>query len=95
MAAIFRHQPSFVASHRSLRCIVARAAVLHPLWGWSRKGNRAVKKQVFVKGRRASLEALLTLDGIVARTVVEGSMTKDAFLEYVLKYVLDHLCSPP
>ena len=30
--------------------------------------------------------ALLTLDGIVAGTVVEGSMTRDLFLEY-LKFV--------
>jgi transposase len=50
-------------------------------YGRSRKGRRAEKKQVFVRGRRTSTEALLTLDGIVAGTVVEGSMTKEHFLE--------------
>jgi transposase len=57
----------------------------------SRKGNIAVKKQVFVRGSRASLEALLTLDGIIARTVAEGSMTKDTFLEYIEFVVVGHL----
>jgi transposase len=52
-------------------------------YGRSQKNRRAEKKQVFVRGRRTSTEALLTLDGIVARTVVEGSMTKELFLEYL------------
>ena len=58
------------------RCIGRR-------YGRSRKNQRAEKKQVFVRGRRTSTEALLSLDGIVAGTVVEGSMTKDLFLEYL------------
>jgi transposase len=52
-------------------------------YGRSRKGTRAEKKQVFVRGRRVSTEALLTLNGIVAGTTVEGSMTKVMFLEYL------------
>ena len=52
-------------------------------FGRSRKGKRAEKKQPFVWGCRTSTEALLTLDGIVAGTVVEGSMTKVKFLEYL------------
>jgi transposase len=52
-------------------------------YGRSRRNTRAQKKQVFVRGRRTSTEALLTLDGIVAGTVVEGSMTRDLFLEYL------------
>lgn len=52
-------------------------------YGRSKKGQRAEKKQVFVRGRRTSTEALLTLDGIVACTVVEGSMTKAMFLDYL------------
>jgi transposase len=61
-------------------------------YGRSRKGKRAEKKQVFVRGRRVSAEALLTLDGIVAGTVVEGSMTKVMFLEYLELNVV-RLCS--
>ncbi|KAF7969547.1 hypothetical protein HWV62_26949 [Athelia sp. TMB] len=52
-------------------------------YGRARKGRRAVKKQVFVRGRRTSTEALLTLDGIVAGTVVEGSMTRAMFLDFL------------
>jgi len=44
--------------------------------GWSKKGRHTQKKQVFIRGRRVSTEALLTLNGIVAGTVVEGSMTR-------------------
>ena len=52
-------------------------------YGRSQKNRHAEKKQVFVRGRRTSTEALLTLDGIVAGTVVEGSMTKELFLGYL------------
>jgi len=58
-------------------------------FGRSRKGKRAEKKQAFVWGCRTSTEALLTLDGIVAGTVVEGSMTKVKFLEY-LEFTVVH-----
>jgi len=52
-------------------------------YGRSRRNTCAQKKQAFVRGRRTSTEALLTLDGIVTGTVVEGSMTKELFLEYL------------
>ncbi|KIJ21613.1 hypothetical protein PAXINDRAFT_65189, partial [Paxillus involutus ATCC 200175] len=52
-------------------------------YGRSQKGHRASKKQVFVRGRRTSTEALLTLDGIVAATVVEGSMTQALYLDWL------------
>jgi len=51
--------------------------------GWSKKGKCAEKKQAFVRGRHTSTEALLTLDSIVAGTVVEGLMMKTGFLEYL------------
>lgn len=57
-------------------------------YGRSRTGTRAEKKQVFVRGRRTSTEALLTLDGIVAGTVVEGSMTQELFLEWLENIVV-------
>jgi transposase len=51
--------------------------------GRSRKGTRAVQKGVFVRGRRFSATGLLTLDGMVSNTVVEGSMNRELFLEYL------------
>jgi hypothetical protein len=38
-----------------------------------------MKKQPFVQGRRTSTTSFLTLEGITASTVVEGSMTKELF----------------
>jgi len=53
--------------------------------GRAKKGKRAVMRGVFVRGRRASGKGLLTLQGIVASTVVEGSMTREKYL-----YFLEH-----
>lgn len=52
-------------------------------YGRLKKGKRMEKSQPFVHGRWTSTEALLTLDGFVAGTVVEGSMTKELFLEWL------------
>ena len=61
------------------------------LRGWSIKGRHAVKKGVFVQGRRFSAEGLLTVDGMVSNTVVEGSMTKNRFQEYLEHSVVHHI----
>ena len=52
-------------------------------YGQSKKGTQASRKQVFVRGRQTSITGLLTMDGMVAGTVVEGSMTKVMFLEFL------------
>jgi hypothetical protein len=52
-------------------------------YGRSSRGKRAHVHQPFVRGCRVSLEALLTLDGIVACIAVEGSTTKKFFLEWL------------
>ena len=41
----------------------------------ARKGKQAVMKGVFVRGRCFSAEGLLTLDGMISSTVVEGSIS--------------------
>jgi transposase len=51
--------------------------------GRSAKGRRAIKKGVFIRGRHFSVEGLLTIDGMISNTVVEGSMMKSMFLEYL------------
>jgi transposase len=53
------------------------------LLGRSMKGTRAVKKGVFIRGRCFSAEGLLTIDGMISNTVVEGSMTRVRFLQYL------------
>ena len=51
-------------------------------YGRSKKGQRAEKAQPFVRGRRTSTVGLLSLDGFVAGTAVEGSLTKESFLQW-------------
>ena len=58
--------------------------------GRSKKGTRAVMRGVFIRGWRVSGEGLLSLDGIVASTVVEGSMTREKFLHF-----LEHSVASP
>jgi hypothetical protein len=52
-------------------------------YGWSKRGRQAKMQQPFVQGRRTSSVGVLTLDGFVAGTAVEGSLTKDVMLEWL------------
>jgi transposase len=64
--------------------------------GRAKRGKRASMRGVFVRGRRVSGEGLLTLDGIVASTVVEGSMTREKFLHFLehgIVSALQHMIS--
>lgn len=49
----------------------------------SRRNRRAAMRGVFLCGRHMSGEGLLTVDGMVASTVVEGSVTREQFLEFL------------
>ena len=48
-------------------------------YGRGNKGRRAQMKQVFVRGQQLSAEGLLTIEGIRASTIVEGSMEREGF----------------
>lgn len=52
-------------------------------YGQSSKGHCANSNLVFVHGCQTTIKALLTLDGIIFATVVEGSMTQTAFLDWL------------
>lgn len=52
-------------------------------YGRSKKGGRAIMKQKFVRGRRYTATALLTTEGIMASRVIEGSMTKELYLDFL------------
>ena len=47
-----------------------------------------MKKQPFVRGQRTSTTSFLTLEGITALTVVEGSMTKELFHTFLEEIVV-------
>jgi hypothetical protein len=51
--------------------------------GRATQNHRAEMKQVFVRGQRLSATALLTIDGVAASTVVEGSMTRVKYIEFL------------
>jgi len=54
------------------------------LWGRSKRGSRVKIHQPFVRKRRFSMLATMALDeGIIASQVVEGSFTRDLFLQYL------------
>ena len=61
--------------------------------GHAKKGHRATMKQRFVHGTHLSATVLLTVDGIVASTVVEGSMNREMYLEFLEYHVVsvEHL----
>jgi transposase len=51
--------------------------------GRARKGQRAVMQQHFIRGHRLSATALLTVNGISVTRVVEGSMTREMYLNFL------------
>ncbi|KAJ6534400.1 hypothetical protein B0H19DRAFT_1324112 [Mycena capillaripes] len=72
-------------------------------YGRAKKGCRTRKKEKFVRGTRLTATGLLTVDGMMANTVVEGSMKRADYLEfiehevmrqprmpYALRYSVDH-----
>ena len=60
----------------------------HRKLGRARVGQRAEFEDVFVRGKRVSALGLLTLDGMAAKTVREGSFTREAFLEFFTEEVV-------
>lgn len=56
--------------------------------GRAKKGRRAKRRQVFVRGHRLSGTGLLTIDGMVTSTVVQGTMTTESFCEFLEENVV-------
>lgn len=56
--------------------------------GRAKKGRRAKRRQVFVRGHRLSGTGLLTIDGMVTSTVVQGSMTTESFCTFLVENVV-------
>jgi transposase len=56
--------------------------------GWSLTGTRCVQRRCFVRGRRFSILPILTLDGIIAYDIVEGSVTSEQFVRFLRELVV-------
>ena len=58
--------------------------------GWSQRGLRCVQRKCFVRGKRFSILPILTLDGIIAHDIVEGSVASERFVEFLRELVVCH-----
>lgn len=58
------------------------------LYGYSEINSRALKKVVFVRGKRYTLLPALTEQGIIAVDIIEGSCNKQRFKEFVISQVV-------
>jgi hypothetical protein len=57
-------------------------------YGYSLRNTRAGKKTVFVRGKRYTILPALSLDGIIALDIMEGSCDKQRFNEFILNQVV-------
>jgi DDE superfamily endonuclease len=57
-------------------------------YGYSTINQRARKSIVFVRGKRYTILPALSLDGIIAFEILEGSYTKDKFHDFILDQVV-------
>jgi len=56
--------------------------------GWALRGSRCIQRKRFVRGRRLSILPILTLDGIIAYDIIEGSVTSERFLQFLRELVV-------
>jgi len=59
--------------------------------GWSAIGGRPVSRCTFLRGKRYSILPALSSDGIVALEIVDGSVNKERFLQFLH----DQVVRPP
>lgn len=57
-------------------------------YGYSLRNTRAVKKNVFVRGKRYTILPALSLDGIIALDIIEGSCDKHRFNQFIMNQVV-------
>lgn len=51
--------------------------------GWAEMGRACVRRDTFIRGQRYSILPALTVDGIIALDIFEGSVTKERFIEFL------------
>lgn len=57
-------------------------------YGYSLKNTFATKKNVFIRRMRYTILPALSLQGIIAVDIMEGSCTKEKFKEFVISNVV-------
>jgi transposase len=56
--------------------------------GWARQGAQCVQRKCFVRGTRYSILPIMSLDGIIAHDIIEGSVTSEKFVEFLRELVV-------
>jgi hypothetical protein len=56
--------------------------------GYSPAGVPCVERTVWVRNQRISVTPLLTLDGIIAYELFDGSVTSDRFIQFLREQVV-------
>lgn len=57
-------------------------------YGYAMRNSPAVKKNVFVRGKRYTILPAMSLDGIIALDVMEGSCDKKRFEKFIISQVV-------
>lgn len=57
--------------------------------GWTARGLACVRRATFIRGQRFSLLPALSVDGIIALDLFEGSVTKERFLKFVREQIVN------
>ena len=60
--------------------------------GWASLGHACVRRETFIRGCRFSILAALSVDGIVALDIFEGSVTKDRFISFLKEQIVSIIC---
>ena len=58
--------------------------------GWSAIGGRSVSRCTFLRGKRHSILPALSSDGIIALEIIEGSVNKERYLQFLRDKVVRH-----
>ena len=57
-------------------------------WGWSLKGTWCIQRKCFLRGRQFSILPILTLNGIIAYDIIEGSVTSERLVQFLQELVV-------
>lgn len=60
-------------------------------YGRAAKGTPCIQRQCFIRGIRYTILPVLTLDGIIAYDIIEGSVTGERFIQFLKDHVVRRL----
>jgi hypothetical protein len=64
---------------------------MHCTSRWASMGQACVRQATFLQGKRYSILPALTLDGVIAMDLFEGSVTKEKFMSFLQNHLVCNL----